>query len=180
MLVEGQDFNDASGWLMGQAPGNFDDAFLTDGGEFLDPIVMTADDSVGSLTVNGTRFSTGSHELFVNRTTTIVSLSGAIVVPTGGELRSQDLMVDDSGSLTPQGGTVTVTNQFMLAADGNFQGYGTISVNNDGRLTNNTTIRVTGRTAYAHDAIPVRPRLHSIWTATRRMANWTSATATCW
>jgi len=74
MLAQGHDFNDTSGWLMGQAPGNFDDAFITIGGDFVSPIAMTADDSVGSLTVIRSYVSLEAHELFVNRTTTIAGL----------------------------------------------------------------------------------------------------------
>lgn len=150
MLVDGTNFNAASSWLDSQAPSPSDDAFVTAEGTFSSPVELTANDSVGSLTVLGTYLSTGDHVLNVNGRTLIERPGDAFVslrVPAGGVVNTESLLLR-SGSLNPQGGAVFVAGDMTIdddgvgALDSNVSGSGLIDVS--GSLVNNGVIRTSG------------------------------------
>ena len=150
MLVDGTNFNAASSWLDSQAPSPSDDAYVTAEGSFFDPVELTANDSVGSLTVLGTYLSTGDHILNVNGRTLVERPGVAFVslrVPAGGVLNTDSLVLR-SGSLNPQGGAIFVEGDLIVEDDGvgaidsTIQGNGLIDV--EGTFNNNGTIRTSG------------------------------------
>ena len=150
MFVDGTNFNAAGNWLDSQAPSPSDDAFVTAEGSFSTPVELTANDSVGSLTVLGTYLSTGDHLLNVNGRTLIERPGLAFVslrVPAGGVLNTDSLVVR-SGGLSPQGGAIFVAGDMTVEDDGsgaldsNVSGSGLIDVS--GTLVNNGLIRTSG------------------------------------
>ncbi|MGI9428212.1 MAG: hypothetical protein ACR2NM_06110, partial [Bythopirellula sp.] len=152
MLVDGTNFNAASSWLDSQPPNSSDDAFVTAEGSFNSPVELTANDSVGSLTVLGTYLSTGEHILNVNGRTLVERPGVGFVslrVPAGGVLNTDSLLVR-SGGLNPQGGAIFVDGDMTLADDGSgaldssIQGHGLIDV--EGTFVNNGEIRTSGGT----------------------------------
>jgi hypothetical protein len=159
MFVDGQNFNAVSGWLDSQAPNSSDDAFVADQGSFFDPVELTADDTVGTLTVLETYLSTGSHRLTVNGRT-LLDAGATLRVPAGGEIVTPELLVTD-GLLAPQGGQVTVDGTLTIDDDGVFpadssiQGHGTIEV--AAGLVNNGIIRTSGGTLVLTTPSPLDP-----------------------
>lgn len=148
MFVDGKNFNAASGWLDSQPPNSSDDAYVAAEGSFNSPVELTANDTVGTLTLLDTYLSTGSHRLTVNGLM-MVDENGTFRVPAGGELVAPDLWVKD-GNLSPGGGlvnvsgTVTIDDDGVFPADSNMQGNGTIRVGTG--FVNEGMIRTSGGT----------------------------------
>jgi hypothetical protein len=150
-FLGGGTWNTPGNWMGNQTPGAADDAYVRLG----DSIGLSANDVVGSLTVDNNSFVvTLANKLDVVKTATIQSTStinrSQIWVTTGGELEADDLVINSGGDLKLENGLADV-NTLTLNDDATLFGRGTVdvatSLNNNGSIEATTGLTLTLTTA---------------------------------
>jgi len=149
----GTNWSTAFNWEGNQVPGAADDAYVRLQGS--DPTVsLSAGASVGSLFVGeGDNVRTQTHKLKVYHTATIDGTDSDIIVPAGGELEADEVVIQNDGELfitgglvdanevtTDNGGTVTAnTSTGTVDVLTKLYNDGTVQATNDGRLVFTTS-----------------------------------------
>jgi len=139
-----RDWNTNSYWIGGMRPDTTEDAYIRLQGGLANVGLSAAGYAKNLFVGDADWVQTNAYRLYVAETTTIDGTGTQIFVETGGELETDDLVIQNSGELDMSGGLADVNGTLTVNTGTKITGNGTIDVLTS--LYNNGLIKPDGGT----------------------------------